>query len=212
MNHSTPGLPVHHQLPEFTQTHVHRVSDAIQPSHPLSSLSPPALHLSQHQSLFKWVSSLHQVAKVLEFQLQHQSFQWIFRTDCSSHGAYKQWFLILGRPKSIMRMVIFTLLVPFQFFLLKTNQPLVTSNQPPTLSQLLSINMVILSLIHFDVSVQATFTLFSFILISALSLSFFVLFLFLDYSFLSLLWSCFCSLVRSLLPRLYFFFPPVVTH
>ena len=79
MNHSTPGLPVHHQLLEFTQTHVHWVSDAIQPSHPLSSPSPPALNLSQHQGLFKWVSSLHQVAKVLEFQLQHQSFQWIFR-------------------------------------------------------------------------------------------------------------------------------------
>jgi len=81
MNCSTPGLPVHHQLPEFTQTHVHWISDAIQPSHPLSSSSPPALNLSQHQSLFKWVSSSHQVAKVLEFQLQHQSFQWTPRTD-----------------------------------------------------------------------------------------------------------------------------------
>ena len=81
MNRSTPGLPVHHQLPESTQTHVHPVSDAIQPSHPLSSPSPLALNPSQHQGLFKWVSSSHQVAKVLEFQLQHQSFQWIFRTD-----------------------------------------------------------------------------------------------------------------------------------
>ena len=80
INCSTPGLPVHHQLPEFTQTHVHWVGDAIQPSHPLSSPAP-ALNLSQHQGLFKWVSSSHQVAKVLEFQLQHQSFQWIFRTD-----------------------------------------------------------------------------------------------------------------------------------
>ena len=67
MNRSTPGLPVHHQLPEFTQTHVHRVSDAIQPSHPLLSSSHPALNLSQHQDVFKWVSSSHQVAKVLEF-------------------------------------------------------------------------------------------------------------------------------------------------
>ena len=66
--------PVHHQLPESTQTHVHWVGDAIRPSHPLSSPSPPALKLSQHQGLFKWVSSLRQVAKVLEFQLQHQSF------------------------------------------------------------------------------------------------------------------------------------------
>ena len=85
MNRSTPGLPVHHQFPESTQTHVHRVSDAIQPSHPLSSPSPPALNLSQHQGLFKWVSSSHQAAKVLEFQLQHQSFQWTPRTDSLSH-------------------------------------------------------------------------------------------------------------------------------
>ena len=82
---STPGLPVHHQLPEFTQTHVHWVGDAIQPSHPLSSPSPPALNLSQHQGLFRWVSSLHQVAKVLEFQLQHQSF-------CSIRHGW--WFMI----------------------------------------------------------------------------------------------------------------------
>ena len=81
MNHSTTGLPVHHQLQEFTQTYVHRVGDAIQPSHPLSSPSPPAINLSQHQGLFKWVSSSHQLAKVLEFQLQHQSFQWTPRTD-----------------------------------------------------------------------------------------------------------------------------------
>ena len=78
---STPGLPVHHQLPEFTQTHVHRVCDAIQPSYPLSSPSPPALNLSQHQGLFKWVSSLHEVAKVLQFQFQHQTFQWTPWTD-----------------------------------------------------------------------------------------------------------------------------------
>ena len=75
MNRSTPGLPVHHQLPEFTQTHAHRVSDAIQPFHPLSSPSPPAPNPSQHQGLFQWLSSLHEVAKVLEFLLQHQSFQ-----------------------------------------------------------------------------------------------------------------------------------------
>ena len=69
MNRSTQGLPVHHQLPEFTQTHVHRVSDAIQPSPPLSSPSPPAPNPSQHQGLFQWVNSSHEVAKVLEFQL-----------------------------------------------------------------------------------------------------------------------------------------------
>ena len=85
MNCSTPGLPVHHQLLESTQIHVHWVSDAIQPSHPLSSPSP-AFNLSQHEGLFKWVSSSHQVAKVLAFQLQHQSFQWIFRTDILQNG------------------------------------------------------------------------------------------------------------------------------
>ena len=69
MNYSTPGLPVPHQLPEFTEAHVHRVSDAIQPSHPLSSPSPPAPNPSQHQSLFQWVNSSHEVAKVLEFHL-----------------------------------------------------------------------------------------------------------------------------------------------
>ena len=81
MNHSTPGLPVHHQLLESIQTHVHQVGDPIQPSHPLLSPSPPAFNLSQHQGLFKWVSSSHQVAKILTFQLQHQSFQWTSRTD-----------------------------------------------------------------------------------------------------------------------------------
>ena len=73
--------PVHHLFSELAQTHVHQVGDTIQPSHPLSSPFPPTFNLSQHQGLFQWVSSLHQVAKVLEFQLQHQSFQWIFRTD-----------------------------------------------------------------------------------------------------------------------------------
>ena len=81
MDCSTPDLPVNHQLLEFTKTHIHLVSDTIQPSHPLSSPSPPDFNLSQHQGLFQSVSSSHQVAKVLEFQLQHQSFQWIFRTD-----------------------------------------------------------------------------------------------------------------------------------
>ena len=81
MDCSTPGLPVHHQPRELAQTYVHGVSDAIQPSHPLSSPSHPTFNLSQHQGLIQWVSSLYQVAKVLKFQLQHQSFQWVFRTD-----------------------------------------------------------------------------------------------------------------------------------
>ena len=86
MNRSTPSLPVHHQLPESTQTHVHQVGDAIQASHPLSPPSPPALSLSQNQGLFKWLSFLHQMTKVLEFQLQHQSFQWTPRTDLLYDG------------------------------------------------------------------------------------------------------------------------------
>ena len=80
MDGSMPGFPVPHKLPELAQTQVHWVHDAMQPSHPLSSHSPPAFNLSQHQGLSQWISSSHQVAKVLEFQLQHQSFKWIFRT------------------------------------------------------------------------------------------------------------------------------------
>ena len=100
MDCSMSGFPVHHQLPELAQTHVHHTGDAIQQSHLLSSPSPPAFNISQHQSLFQWVSSsdslvysieytnlvylvysIESVVKVLEFQLQHQFFQWIFRTD-----------------------------------------------------------------------------------------------------------------------------------
>ena len=81
MNRSTPGLPVHQHLPEFTQTRLHRVGDAIQPSHPLSSPSPLAPNSSQHQNLFQLVNSSHEVAKVLEFQLQHHSFQRNPRAD-----------------------------------------------------------------------------------------------------------------------------------
>ena len=94
MNRSTPGLPVCHQLPEFTQTHIHRVGDAIQPSHPLSSPSLPVPNPSQHQSLFQWVNSSHEVAKVLEFQLQHHSFQTTPRTDLLYDG-------LVGSPCSL---------------------------------------------------------------------------------------------------------------
>ena len=79
MDYTTAGFPVLHQLPAPAQTHLHQVSDAIQPSHPLLSPSPPAFNLSQQQGLFQWVNSLYQMAKVLEFQLQYRSFQWIVR-------------------------------------------------------------------------------------------------------------------------------------
>ena len=81
VNRSTPGLLVHYQLSEFTQTHAHRVGDAIKPSHLLSSPSPPVPNPSQHQDCFQWVNSSHEVSKVLEFQRQRQSFQWTPRTD-----------------------------------------------------------------------------------------------------------------------------------
>ena len=83
--HATPPC-VHHQLLEFTQTHVHWVGDAIKSSHPLSSPSPFAFQSSQHQGLFQWVSSLHQVARVMEIQLQHQSFQWTLSSDLLLDG------------------------------------------------------------------------------------------------------------------------------
>ena len=114
MDCSMPGFSILHCLPELAQTRVHRVSDAIQPFHPLSSPSLPALHRSQHQGLFQWVSSLHQVAKVLERQPQHQSFQWIFmkhkitqvllRDDQWSRQRWDEWVLetqgIIGKAVS----------------------------------------------------------------------------------------------------------------
>ena len=87
MNHSMIGLPVHHQPLEFTQTHVHWVSDDIQSSHPLLSPSPNVPNSSQHQSIFQWVNSLHEVAKVLEFQLEHHSFQRNPRADLLQVGS-----------------------------------------------------------------------------------------------------------------------------
>ena len=98
MDCSMPGLPVDHQLPEFTQTHLHWVGNVIQPSHTLSSPSPPALNLSQHQGLFKWVSFLHKVAKILEFQFQHQSFQWTVRLI----SFRMDWLDLLAVPGTLM--------------------------------------------------------------------------------------------------------------
>ena len=111
MNHSTPGLPVHHQLLEFTQIHVHQVSDTIQPSHPLLSPSPPAPSPSQHQSLFQWVNSLQEVAKVLEFQLQHHSFQRNPRADLLQNGLW-----ISLQSKGLSRVFTTTTVQNHQFF------------------------------------------------------------------------------------------------
>ena len=92
MDHSTPGLPVHHLLRELTQTHVHRFGGAIQPSHPLSSPSPPAFNLSQHQGLFKWVSSLHQVVKILGRDWKTTWVPTGFRCECRKNASGDQWF------------------------------------------------------------------------------------------------------------------------
>ena len=125
MTHSTPGLPVHHQLPAFTETHAHRISDAIQPSHPLSFPSPPAFNLSQYQGLFRWVSSSHQVAKVLEFQLQHQSFQWTPRTDLLWDG-------LLGSPCSLRDSKVSSLTPQFK----SINWSVLSSIYSPTLTSM----------------------------------------------------------------------------
>ena len=130
MNRTMPGLPVHHQLPEFTQTHIHRVSDAIQPSHPLSSPSPPAFNLSQHQGLFQSVSSLHQVAKVLELQLQHQSFNEYsglisFRMDCLDLLA------VQGTLKSLLQhhSSKASILLCSAFFIVQLSHPYITTGK-----------------------------------------------------------------------------------
>ena len=101
MDCSLPGFPVHHQLPEPTQTHVHQVSDAIQPSHPLLSPSPPAFNLSQHQGLFKWVSSSRQVAKILEFQLPISDFE--FSGLISFRMDWLDLFAVQGTLKSLLQ-------------------------------------------------------------------------------------------------------------
>ena len=101
MNRSTPGLSVYYQPPEFNLTHVHQVGDAIQPSHPLLSPYPPAPNPSQHQGLFQWVNSSHEMAKVLQFQPQHQSLQWTPRT-----GLRMDWLDLLavqGTRKSLLQ-------------------------------------------------------------------------------------------------------------
>ena len=112
MDFSTPDFPLHHQIPHLTQTHVHWVSDAIQSSHPLVSPSPPAFNLSQHQGLFQWVSYLYQVAKVLQIQLKHQSFQLIFR-DWFSLG-WTGWISL--QSKGLSRVFSNTTVQKHQFF------------------------------------------------------------------------------------------------
>ena len=137
-----PGFPVHHQLPELAQTHVHQVGDAIQPSYPLSSPSPSAFNLSQHHGLFQWVSSLNQVAKVLELQLQHQSLQWIFRID----SFRIDWFDLLavqGTLKSLQHHSSKTsILWRLAFFMIQLSHPYMTIGKTVTLTILIFVGNV----------------------------------------------------------------------
>ena len=136
MNRSMPGLTVHHQLPEFTQTHAHQLGDVIQPSHPLSSPSPPAPNPSQHQGLFQWVNSSHEVFKVLEFQLQHQSFQWTpglisFRMDwfdlLAVQGTLKSLLQHHSSKASILRCSV--------FFIVQLSHPYTTTGKTIALTR-----------------------------------------------------------------------------
>ena len=136
MDCSTPGFPALDHLLELIQTHVHWVGDAIQPSGPLSSPSPPAFSLSQHQGLFKWVSSSHQVAKVLELQLQHQFFQWIFRIDflyywlvgtLIVHGTLKSLLQHHGSKASILQHTA--------FFIVQLSHPYMTTGKTIALTR-----------------------------------------------------------------------------
>ena len=136
MDCSTPGLPVHHQLLDLTQTHVHWVSDAIQPSHPLLSPSPPAFNLSQHQGLFKWVDSSHQVGKLLELQLQHQSFQWIFRTI----SFRMDWLGLLAVQETLKSLLQHhssktSILQCSAFFIVQLSHPYMTTGKPIALTR-----------------------------------------------------------------------------
>ena len=136
MKCSTPGVPVHHQLPEFTQTHIHQVGDAMQPSHPLLSPPPLAFNLSQHQGLFKWVSSSHQVAKVLEFQLQHQCFQSIFRTD-SFRIDWIDLLAVQGTLKSLLHhhSSKASILLHSAFFTVQLSHPYITTGKTIALTR-----------------------------------------------------------------------------
>ena len=136
MDCSAPGLSVHHQLPEFTQTQVHRVGDAIQPSHSLSSPSPPAPNPSQHQSLFQWVNSSHEVAEVLEFELQHQSFQRIFRLF-SFRFDWCDLCIAQGSLKSLLQHHSSKALIlqPSAFFIVQLSHPYMTTGKPITLTR-----------------------------------------------------------------------------
>ena len=140
---STPVFPVNHKLLELAQTHVHHVGDVIQPSHPLSSPSPPTFNLSLHEGLFQWVNSSQYVAKVLEFQLQHQPFQWIsglisIRVDWLDLLAFQ------GNLKSLLQhhSSKVSILQSSAFFIVQLSQPYMTTGKTITLSRWNFVNKV----------------------------------------------------------------------
>ena len=145
--HASPPCPS--PIPEFTQTHVHWVSDAIQPFHPLSSPSPPALNLSQYQGLFKWISSLHQVAEVLEFQLQHQSFQWTLRM-ISFRMDWLDLLAVQGIPKSLLQhhSSKASILQYSAFFIVQLSHPYMTTRKIIALTRWTFVGKVMSLLFH----------------------------------------------------------------
>ena len=134
---SMPGIPVLHQLLELAQTHVHLVSDAIQPSYPTSSPSPPAFNLSQHWGLFQWISSLHQVANILE----HQSLQWIFRTDFLSD--WLVWYPCSPRTLLQHHSSKASILRCSAFFIVHLSHPYVTTGKTIALTRQTFVGKVI---------------------------------------------------------------------
>ena len=149
MNRSMPGLPFHHKLQEFTQIHAHRVGDAIQPSHPLSSPCPPVPNPSQQQDLFQWVNSLHEVAKVLEFQLQHQSFQWTpglisFRMD------WLDLLAVQGTLKSLLQhhSSKASILQCSAFFIVQLSHPYMTTGKTIAMTRWTFVGKVMSLIVH----------------------------------------------------------------
>ena len=157
MDCSTPGFPVHHQLPEFTEIHVHWICDAIQPSHPLSSPSPPAFNLSQYQGLFQWASSSHQVAKVLAFQLQHQSFQWTLRT--SFRMDWLDLLAVQGTLKSLLQHDSSKVSIPCHsaFFIVQLSHPYMTTEKTIALTRQTFVGKVMSLLLNMLSSLVITF-------------------------------------------------------
>ena len=169
MDCSTPDFPVHHQLPGLAQTHVHWVGDAIKPSHPLLSPSPPTFNLSQHQGLFWWVSSSHEVVKVLQLQLQHESFQWIFRPD----SFRMDWFDLLAVQGTLKTLLQHhnskaSILRRSAFFIVQLSQPYITTGKTIALTRQTFVSKV-MSLLFFFVS--AFYMLFRFVHLSPCLLS-----------------------------------------